>query len=56
VEGMQRVRLNQFVNDAPFFQAFGSTIPEEEGSEEELEALKNKYLKTTSHYQILLMV
>lgn len=39
VEGMQRVRLNQFVNDAPFFQAFGSIIPEEEGSEEELEAL-----------------
>ena len=34
VEGTQRVRLNQFVDDAPFFQAYGSIIPEEEGAEE----------------------
>jgi ATP-dependent Lon protease len=39
VEGMQRIRLNQFVEDAPFFQAYGSVIVEEDGAEEELEAL-----------------
>ncbi len=39
VEGTQRVRLNQFVDDSPFFQAYGSVITEEDGSEEELEAL-----------------
>lgn len=39
VEGTHRVRLNQFVEESPYFQAYGSIIPEEDGSEEELEAL-----------------
>ena len=39
VEGLQRVRLNQFVEESPFFQAYGSVIPEEDGAVEELEAL-----------------
>ncbi|MCE2716060.1 MAG: endopeptidase La [Pseudomonadota bacterium] len=39
VEGTQRIQLNRFVEESPYFQAYGSVIPEEEGSEEELEAL-----------------
>ncbi len=39
VEGLQRVKLNKFVQESDFFQAYGSIIVEEPGVEEELEAL-----------------
>ena len=50
VEGTQRVRLNQFVDDAPFFQAYGSIIHEEEGAEEELEALTRAVVSQFEQY------
>ncbi|MCX7352225.1 MAG: endopeptidase La [Proteobacteria bacterium] len=50
VEGTQRVRLNQFVDDAPFFQAYGSIIHEEDGAEEELEALTRAVVSQFEQY------
>lgn len=50
VEGMQRVRLNKFVDDSPFFQAYGSIIPEEDGAEEELEALIRAVISQFEQY------
>ncbi len=50
VEGMQRVSLNQFVDDSPFFQAYGSIISEEQGSEDELEALTRAVVSQFEQY------
>ncbi len=50
VEGMQRVRLNKFVDESPFFQAYGSIIPEEDGAEEELEALIRAVISQFEQY------
>ena len=50
VEGTQRVRLNQFVDDAPFFQAYGSIIHDEDGAEEELEALTRAVVSQFEQY------
>jgi ATP-dependent Lon protease len=50
VEGTQRVRLNQFVDESLFFQAYGSIIPEEDGAEEELEALTRAVVSQFEQY------
>lgn len=50
VEGIQRVQLNQFIEESPYFQAHGTTIIEEEGSEEELEALMRAVVAQFEQY------
>ncbi len=50
VEGIQRVRLNEFVHESEFFQAYGSVIPEESGVEEELEALTRAVVSQFEQY------
>jgi ATP-dependent Lon protease len=50
VEGIQRVRLNEFVHESEFFQAYGSVIPEELGAEEELEALTRAVVSQFEQY------
>ena len=50
VEGIQRVRLNEFAHESEFFQAYGSVIPEEPGVEEELEALTRAVVSQFEQY------
>ena len=50
VEGLQRVKLNQFVQNSEFFQAYCSVIPEELGTEEELEALSRAVTSQFEQY------
>ncbi len=50
VEGLQRVRLNQFVEGSDFLQAYSSVIYEEPGLEEELEALTRAVISQFEQY------
>ena len=50
VEGIQRVRLNKFLDDSEFFQAYGSVIPEELGHEEEIDALTRAVVSQFEQY------
>lgn len=50
VEGVGRIQITQFVDDSPYFQAYGVPINEEVGNEEELEALTRAVISQFEQY------
>lgn len=50
VEGIKRIQITKFVDDSPYFQAYGTEIEEELGNEEELEALTRAVIAQFEQY------